>query len=153
MEWCYWSPLCSVRPCKCCHSHQLRSDRSQDTEDCCRQDWTEEELEWCLSSEASEDLSKILLFFLLGWKLFFLTWCDWVQRECSVEASSLEYCLHDEVVRSMDPKWIISKSLSEYLVSLWNIRTGSNNFYGVVIKLSREDTWEEKCWEMKVRKC
>ena len=50
--------------------------------------------------------------------IFCLTSCKWMKRKCSINSSSLKYCLHDEVVWSMDPKRVISKPLSENVVAL-----------------------------------
>lgn len=41
-----------------------------------------------------------------------LTCCEGMKWECPVDSSSLEDCLHDEVVGAVDPEGVVAKSLS-----------------------------------------
>ena len=43
---------------------------------------------------------------------------EWMERECSVDSSSLENGFHNEVVRSVDPEGVIAEPLTEDAVPL-----------------------------------
>ena len=45
-----------------------------------------------------------------------------MERECSVDSSSLENSFHNEVVRSVNPEWVVAESLSENAVTLWKLK-------------------------------
>ena len=47
---------------------------------------------------------------------------EWVERECSVDSSSLENSFHNEVVRSVNPEWVVAESLSENAVTLLKLK-------------------------------
>ena len=48
-----------------------------------------------------------------------------MERECSVDSSSLENRFHNEVVRSVDPERVVAEPLSENAVALLKLETFS----------------------------
>ena len=48
-----------------------------------------------------------------------------MERECSVDSSSLENSFHNEVVRSVDPERVVAEPLSENAVALLKLETFS----------------------------
>ena len=51
-------------------------------------------------------------------RLYIKTCSEWMERECSVDSSSLENSFHNEVVRSVDPERVVAEPLSENTVTL-----------------------------------
>ena len=60
------------------------------------------------------------------WRLLYIKTCgEWVERECSVDSSSLENGFHNEVVWSVDPERVVAEPLSENAVALLKLETFS----------------------------